>query len=335
MPAISVIVPSFNTKEQFLIRCVNSVIHQEFNDYELLLIDDGSDKEYQKVYDKIIRKDRRIRFIQKDNEGVYATRNLGVNMAEGDYIVFLDADDELDPHFLIEAYSIALKSHADLVVGGIVYTKQKISYSNTENELHFFSNKQIAQLKPHIIYDLIRFGNNAYISRGPSARLIKRQIAKQNPFDSQLKIGEDLVWNLELLNQCQSIVIVHRIWYIYYYNGESVTHKFNRNIIEPLELELNKINQLIDWNNKAQVEAYYSHILEEIGMISDCYLNHAQVHISRSEKKERMDYLKTNTPWSILNTVNINSIENKTLKFKLFFYKHNTYLQIRRILLKL
>lgn len=46
MPAISVIVPSFNTKEQFLIRCVNSVIHQEFNDYELLLIDDGSDKEY-------------------------------------------------------------------------------------------------------------------------------------------------------------------------------------------------------------------------------------------------------------------------------------------------
>ena len=117
-------------------------------------------------------------------------------------------------------------------------------------------------MKPHIIYDLIRFGNNAYISRGSFARLIKRQIAKQNPFDSQLKIGEDLVWNLELLNQCQSIVIAHRIWYIYYYNGESVTHKFNRNIIEPLELELNKINQLIDWNTKTQVEAYYSHIFD-------------------------------------------------------------------------
>ena len=92
MPKISVIVPVYNT-EKFLHRCIDSVLAQTFTDWELLLIDDGSKDSSGAICETYVAKDARIRVIHKENTGVSDTRNLGLDVARGKYLFFLDADD--------------------------------------------------------------------------------------------------------------------------------------------------------------------------------------------------------------------------------------------------
>ena len=91
-PTISVIVPVYNA-EKYLRRCIDSVLAQTYTDFELLLIDDGSKDKSGEICDEYAIKDNRIRVVHKDNTGVSDTRNRGMDMAQGDYLMFLDADD--------------------------------------------------------------------------------------------------------------------------------------------------------------------------------------------------------------------------------------------------
>ena len=92
MTAVSIIVPVYNA-EKAIGKCIESILSQEFTDFELLLINDGSKDNSGAVLDEYAAKDSRIRVIHKTNSGVSATRNLGLKEAKGDYIQFLDADD--------------------------------------------------------------------------------------------------------------------------------------------------------------------------------------------------------------------------------------------------
>lgn len=91
-PTISVIVPVYNA-EKYLHRCIDSVLTQTYTDFELLLIDDGSKDKSGEICDEYAIKDNRIRVVHKDNSGVSDTRNRGMDMAQGEYLMFLDADD--------------------------------------------------------------------------------------------------------------------------------------------------------------------------------------------------------------------------------------------------
>ena len=96
MVKVSIIVPVYNA-EDALPRCIDSIINQEYTDFELLLINDGSKDESGNVCDAYARKDPRIRVFHKENTGVSDTRNLGIDEAKGEYIQFLDADDWITP----------------------------------------------------------------------------------------------------------------------------------------------------------------------------------------------------------------------------------------------
>lgn len=100
-PTISVIVPVYNA-EKYLRRCIDSVLAQTYTDFELLLIDDGSKDKSGEICDEYAIKDNRVRVVHKDNTGVSDTRNRGMDMAQGDYLMFLDADD-----FWIQADSMS------------------------------------------------------------------------------------------------------------------------------------------------------------------------------------------------------------------------------------
>lgn len=91
---ISVIVPVYNT-EQYLPRCIESILSQSFTDFELLLIDDGSTDGSGKICDAYAEKDNRIRVFHKENGGVSSARNMGLDEAKGEWVYFVDSDDEL------------------------------------------------------------------------------------------------------------------------------------------------------------------------------------------------------------------------------------------------
>ncbi len=113
---ISVIVPIYNS-EAYLDRCIQSVLEQTCNDFELLLIDDGSTDSSGTICDAYAVKDSRVRVFHKENAGVSSARNLGLDNAQGEYITFCDADDYVAPDWLA-AYRKAMAENVDLAIQG-------------------------------------------------------------------------------------------------------------------------------------------------------------------------------------------------------------------------
>ncbi len=117
MPAVSIIIPVYNA-EKTVRKCIDSILTQEFEDFELILINDGSKDSSAAILDEYAAKDVRIRVIHKANSGVSATRNLGLKEAKGKYIQFLDADDWLTPDSTKILYRAMEESACDMVVAG-------------------------------------------------------------------------------------------------------------------------------------------------------------------------------------------------------------------------
>ncbi len=114
-PLISIIVPIYNV-EKYLSRCINSVLSQTITDFELLLIDDGSTDKSGDICDSYAQKDSRIKVFHKENGGVSAARNYGLDNARGEWIAFVDADDWIDKNMYHQMYNKAISSRADIVL---------------------------------------------------------------------------------------------------------------------------------------------------------------------------------------------------------------------------
>ena len=118
MIEISIIVPVFNV-EKFLTRCLDSLINQNsYENYEIILIDDGSTDNSGKICDEYAEKFKKIKVIHKKNEGVSKARNLGINNAKGEYITFVDSDDFVENNMLINFHNIIKTKKDDLIFCG-------------------------------------------------------------------------------------------------------------------------------------------------------------------------------------------------------------------------
>ena len=110
----SVIVPIYNI-EKYLPRCIDSVLAQSFDDFELILVDDGSPDNCPKICDEYAVKDARIKVIHKENGGLVSARQVGIKKAVGDYVFHLDGDDAVCNDALESAYKIINETNADIV----------------------------------------------------------------------------------------------------------------------------------------------------------------------------------------------------------------------------
>ena len=113
---ISVIVPVYKT-EQYLAKCIDSILQQSYRDYELILVDDGSPDGCGRICDQYTAKDERIRVIHKENGGLSDARNAGIDAAKGEYLTFIDSDDWADPH-LLEVLFQGIRQGAEISVCG-------------------------------------------------------------------------------------------------------------------------------------------------------------------------------------------------------------------------
>ena len=113
MCRISIIVPVYNV-EKYLKKCVDSILGQTFTDFELLLIDDGSTDNSGSICDELAKTDNRIKVIHKENGGLSDARNIGIEVAKGDFIGFIDSDDYIDEDMYAFLYNNILKYDAEL-----------------------------------------------------------------------------------------------------------------------------------------------------------------------------------------------------------------------------
>ena len=211
-PKISVIVPVYNV-EQYLTRCIDSILAQTFTDFELLLIDDGSTDNSGKICDQYAKTDSRIRIFHKENNGVSSVRNKGIKEAKGKWIAFVDSDDWLNEKSL-EKY-IALSLQKDTL-----YIQQAKAVKGNVSEYwpSKFPNIRIC-LNNHFDYDIM---NAVLIYGTPWGKLYNMEIIKENDlfFDEHISLHEDHCFYFDYIRFIQNVVVIDYVGYYYRINNK-------------------------------------------------------------------------------------------------------------------
>ena len=127
-PLISIIVPVYNV-EEYLDKCVESIVNQTYKNIEVILVDDGSPDNCPKMCDDWAKKDKRIKVIHKKNGGLSDARNKGIDESKGEYLSFVDSDDYITDNYVELLYNIISKEHADISMAKqyVVYPKKTIN----------------------------------------------------------------------------------------------------------------------------------------------------------------------------------------------------------------
>lgn len=213
---VSVIIPIYNA-ENYLKRCVDSVLNQSVNFLQVLLIDDGSTDNSGAICDFYAKQDNRVKVCHIKNGGVSRARNKGIELAEGKYLLMLDSDDWLASNTLEILMDVQSKNNADCVIFGFNQTSGNIWAP--ENNLVYDS---IDSLKKDFTYHI----NTELLSSSVNKLYKKELIKKMYPED--MAFGEDLLFSLNYLEECNNVVFIKNPLYQHdVYNNTSLTHTFN------------------------------------------------------------------------------------------------------------
>ena len=258
MHLISIIVPVYQVKE-YIERCVESILSQSFRYYELILVDDGSTDGSGEVCDELALKDSRIKVIHQNNSGVSAARNIGIDNASGDYIIFIDADDYVSPllcEHLLDSFQN--NDDIDLVIAGYV------------NEYVKRQRKVVLEVSEVYGIDDFKKCFDVFYKKGllnsACAKLYKSRLLKNIRFDNNVSMGEDLLFNLQYYSQCNNIAFLNEADYFYNLtNMQSATKKYNEKYFDCYkkyysEAKLFKYGE-VKFNNDAIDEIFCLNIL--------------------------------------------------------------------------
>lgn len=208
---ISVIVPIYNA-EKYLNKCLESIIGQTYKNLEIILVDDGSSDNSPTICDAWAQIDSRIRVIHKKNGGVSSARNAGIDLAQGDYIGFVDADDWIEPNMYEVLINNAEKFSADKSSCGYVYYGQQTVCVPSES-------CTVLQNSDEMRLRIVGGRNNAVW-----CAIYSGSVVGNVRFNESLKVAEDWLFNYQVCLKMSSEVIVDTPLYHYEDNIESAMH---------------------------------------------------------------------------------------------------------------
>ena len=218
-PLVSIIVPIYNTA-RYLPACLDSIIAQTHRNLEIILIDDGSTDHSGQIANKYAQKDSRIKVIHQKNQGQSAARNLGLTMIKGEFISFLDSDDEIKPTFIKELLAPLVNSNASLSVCGMHYKRLKTNTAENVYISQLRPRRKPESLKAYILY-LLAIDGRMYSSVN---KLYRAKIATKLRFDTKLNFAEDTKFVLDYLAKASGDpVFVLSPLYIYNFGTETST----------------------------------------------------------------------------------------------------------------
>lgn len=232
MIVVSIVIPVYNV-EKYLENCLESIVNQSYSKLEIILVNDGSTDESGEICNSYQNSYQNINVLHQDNHGVSHARNAGINLATGDYILFVDPDDSIMPNYIEECVTLGNTYSLDILISG--YTKSPTFETVIPNfQLHnvmkgkelILSNSQV-----HSNNDLCFSWRYFY-----KLELIKE---KNLRFNESLFIGEDVVFNLECLLNSERVIAIDKSFYYYTTNNpESVMRtRFKPGLEENLNMQ--------------------------------------------------------------------------------------------------
>lgn len=237
MPYFSLILPVYNV-EKYVKRCVNSLLRQEYTDYEIILVDDGSTDSSGSICDKLADKNNNIFAYHKENGGLSDARNYGMDRAKGNYILFIDSDDWVDEKLLISLHNHLNKSNVDILKFGF----QKMQEGNYKNTFFSYFNigvydrRQIEEtILPYTIGPKRLFCYEQNACKSVWSHVYSLNLLRENNirFVSEREIlNEDYLFNLHTLLYTKSLEVTHYILYYYDYREGSLSKRYITNEFE-------------------------------------------------------------------------------------------------------
>ena len=242
---VSVIITCYN-KEKYISKCIDSVISQNYKNLEIIIIDDGSKDSSAKIIEKYKNSYKNIKIIIKENEGVSKTRNLGIKLANGNKIIFIDGDDYVTKEYIEELMKY---KNNDLVICGYNQFSEKSVLENKPLKQEVYINKQIVDIllnKKYMIYTAV-----------PYLKLFSLDIIKNNniSFNEEMNYGEDIAFVFDYLMYTNTLKIVDKCLYCNRIVEGTLSRKYVKNMDNQLyevylkgkKLYNNKLNSTLNY----------------------------------------------------------------------------------------
>lgn len=260
-PYISVIVPVYNT-EKYLPRCLDSLVNQTYKDIEIICINDGSKDNSLNVLNDYAKKDKRIKVINQENQGVSCARNAGIDKSKGKYISFIDSDDYVD----LDMYETLINSlkdkEYDILAFGYDLVDPKTGESKKGSDIQ------------NGIFDACEFLDFNYNLQGVVNTLYKKSIIDENRlrFTPSVSYGEDILFRQMYILKVEKMKMMNRVFYHYVYDDEAAKQKYTNDKIISSAIERgkailkfcssNKITNKYKWALGYSIDLMHGYILQ-------------------------------------------------------------------------
>lgn len=237
-PLVSIIMPVYKA-EATIRKSLDSILAQTLNDWELVIVDDGSPDSSGSICDEYARNDARIRVIHQQNAGVSAARQTGLDAVRGKYVIHVDPDDWVEPEMLEELYKEAKSSNADMVICDFIVDTTQQSYYRQQNP----SSSEASV----ILEDMF----TGVIHGSCCNKLVKKSCIDR--LDARFPVGvnycEDVCFNIQLLKHNINVTHLNKAYYHYVQHHSSITNHYtletlssHKKYVEFLEIHLPRQN---------------------------------------------------------------------------------------------
>ena len=332
----TIIVPIYNV-EKYLDECINSVMKQSYKNIELILVNDGSTDNSMNICETYSRKDKRIKIINKKNAGLSAARNDGIDIANGNYILFLDGDDYFKGDFLGDIYNLIKNNHMpDIVFGdsiNYVFPNGKL-----KEERYGFKSSFLNGLhgKEALKYIFSQTDANAWSA---CTNIYKKDFLKENKlFFKNGILFEDAEWTPRVVLASKSIVLYEKSFYMYRQGrtGSIMNTCSKKKIIDYLEVVKRWIDYsyTIDDQELAMIikSKYCNNFVHYLKYLYNFEIEFVQQIINTIKAYSILEYVTSEYGINIVEKINKNDYDKVLKKLN---YRYRTRERIKKLAIKL
>lgn len=296
-PAITVIVPIYNV-EKYIHKSIKSILSQTLNNIEIILVDDGSTDKSGKIADFYAEKDSRVKVIHKINQGVSIARNVGLELATGEYVSFIDSDDWIDDDMFEILYCEAIENNCDVAMG--CFSREDIKNNKSVKVLHPFKSNTVL-LKNDIKREICsRLLINVFFTSSCD-KIYRLSFLKKYKIKmpNNVKLREDYIFNMDVFNFAERVKYVPIAFYHYRDADNSAVKKYYKNLFE-FDLKLYK-------KKKKYFKVWFGDNQEYLNAISYDFLMDVFHNIIQIYNKNNLDGIKNKwrSIYSIVNSLHI------------------------------
>ena len=282
----SIIIPVYKV-EKYIHECIRSILAQNFSDYEIVLVDDGSPDKCPEICDSYAEEYHNIKVIHKENGGLSEARNVGIMNATGEYILFIDSDDYWDSTTLLSGLSSAINMYSapDIVMfqGKKLFEESGKTITDTKYNVEYINSATKDDVVKHIIT------TQSYSMSACTKAINRRYLLGNNVFFEKGLLGEDLDWFFRVVTSAESIKAIDQNCYVYRIREGSITTTIG------LKNELDQIKTIRKWKKELSCRTidrsslpYYFSILSYAYVVA--LLNYGR--LGKNDKKKIFNQLK-------------------------------------------